>query len=137
MPEPKSDRPVILEWATGTRKQMRAMPAEVQDVFGSALLDVEYGDVPEGARVYGEGLPTEIMKIAEDHDGNTYRAAYTVAFPGVAYVLDVFQKKAKRGSRTPQADKDRVVERYKLAKAHYEEHYAHRFRGTRKPGRSP
>jgi hypothetical protein len=55
---------------------MQAMPADVQDVFGAALLDVEYGDVPDGARPYGEGLPREILKIAEDHDGDTYRCAY-------------------------------------------------------------
>lgn len=95
MIQPKPERPVKLEWASGTRKQMRSMPPDVQDVFGSALLDVEYGDVPEGARPYGEGLPNEIMKLVEDHDGNTYRAAYTVAFPGVAYVLDVFQKEVE------------------------------------------
>lgn len=115
---------------------MRSMPAAVQDVFGAALLDVEYGDVPMGARVYGEGLPTDILKIVEDHDGNTYRAAYTVAFPGVAYVLNVFQKKAKQGRETPQADKSRVLERYRAARAHYAEHYAAHVRDPRRPRRS-
>jgi phage-related protein len=110
---------------------MRDMPEDVQDVFGAALLDVEYGDVPEGARPYGEGLPGEIMKIAEDHDGDTYRCAYTVAFSGVAYVLDVFQKKSKRGIATPKADKQRVLERYKAAKADYEKRFASKQRGAR------
>lgn len=121
-----NQRPVKLEWATGTRKQMKSMPDEVQDVFGSALLDVEYGDVPAGARPYGEGLPSQIMKLVEDFDGDTYRAAYTAAFPGVAYVLDVFQKKSSKGRATPQVDKDRVLQRYKAAKAHYEETYGKR-----------
>jgi len=107
---------------------MRSMPEDVQDAFGAALLDVEYGDVPEGARAYGEGLPKEILKIAEDDDGNTYRAAYTVAFAGVAYVLAVFQKKSKTGNETPKTDKARVLERYKAAKAHYESTYAKLFR---------
>jgi phage-related protein len=131
VPDSKRERPVKLEWASGTRKQMRDMPEDVQDVFGAALLDVEYGDIPEGARPYGEGLPSEIMKIAEDHDGDTYRCAYTVAFSGVAYVLDVFQKKSKRGIATPKADKQRVLERYKAAKADYEKRFASKERGAR------
>ena len=131
MPDPKPERPVQLEWAAGTRKQMRDLPEDVQDVFGSALLDVEYGDVPDGARPYGEGLPSEILKLAEDHDGDTYRCAYTVAFEGVAYVLDVFQKKSKRGIATPQADKERVLARYKAAKADYEKRFAAKYRGEK------
>lgn len=116
---------------------MRAMPEDVQDVFGSALLDVEYRDVPDAARAYGEGLPKEILKLVENHDGDTYRCAYTVAFPGVAYVLDVFQKKAKQGKKTPQADKDRVLQRYKFARLHYEAHHAARIQAARKPGQQP
>jgi phage-related protein len=63
------------------------------------------------------------MKLVEDFDGDTYRAAYTVAFPGVAYVLDVFQKKSVKGKATPQVDKDRVERRFKAAKEHYENKY--------------
>jgi phage-related protein len=87
----------------------------VQDVFGAALLDVQYGDTPDGARPFGEGLPHEIWKIVEDADGNTYRAIYTAAFPDAVYVLDAFMKKSKVGIKTPQADKDRVLARFRAA----------------------
>jgi phage-related protein len=63
------------------------------------------------------------MKLVEDYDGNTYRAAYTVAFADVVYVLDVFIKKAKSGIKTPQADKDRILLRYQAARRHYAERY--------------
>jgi phage-related protein len=96
-----------------------ALPEDVQDVFGSALLDVQYGDTPDGARPFGEGLPHEIWKIVEDDDGNTYRAIYTAAFPEVVYVLDAFMKKSKAGIKTPQADKDRVLARFKAAQRDY------------------
>ena len=102
------------------------MPDEVKDVFGTALLDAQYGDHPEGARPFGEGLPREILKLVEDTDGNTYRAAYTITFPEVVYVLDVFMKKSKSGIKTPQADKDRVLARYKAAQQHYAEQYRNR-----------
>jgi phage-related protein len=99
------------------------VPDDVKDVFGSALLDVQYGDTPDGAKPFGEGLPHQIWKIVEDHDGGTYRAIYTAAFPEVVYVLDVFMKKSKSGIKTPQADKDRVLQRFKTAKQHHDDHY--------------
>lgn len=45
------------------------MPEDVKDVIGSALLDVQYGETPEGAKPFGEGLPHEVWKIVEDHEG--------------------------------------------------------------------
>lgn len=99
------------------------MPEDVKDVFGSALLDVQYGDTPAGAKPFGEGLPHEVWKIVEDHDGGTYRAIYTAAFPEVVYVLDVFMKKSKAGIKTPQADKDRVRLRFKAAQQDYDDNY--------------
>ena len=99
------------------------MPPEVGDAFGAAILDEQYGQHPLGARPFGEGLPAEIWKLAEDHDGNTYRAAYTVAFSKAVYVLDVFVKKSKSGIRTPQPDRDRILKRFALARRHYYENY--------------
>jgi phage-related protein len=34
-----------------SNKDIRAMPEDVRDVFGSALLDAQYGDTPDGAAV--------------------------------------------------------------------------------------
>jgi phage-related protein len=58
-----------LHFIGSSKKDLREMPDEVQDVFGSALLDAQFGDVPHGARAFGEGVPHEVMKLAEDHDG--------------------------------------------------------------------
>ncbi len=46
----------------------------------------------------------KVLKIVEDHDGNTYRVVYTVKFPEVVYVLHCFQKKSKSGIATPKRD---------------------------------
>jgi len=99
------------------------MPEEVQDVFGSALLDAQYGDEPESSRAFGEGLPSTIRKLVEDFDKDTYRAAYTLAFPEAVYVLHVFKKKSKSGIATPQPEKQLVLSRFKAAALHYEERY--------------
>ena len=45
------------------RRASTGLPEDVKDVFGSALLDVQYGGTPDGAKPFGEGLPHEIWKI--------------------------------------------------------------------------
>src|SRR5687768_1435420 len=97
--DPDSERKP-LHWISSARKDMQGMPSDVQDVFGQAILDAQYGDTPDGARPFGEGVRKEIWKLVDDYDGDTYRAAYTVAFEKAVYVLDVFMKKSKRGTST-------------------------------------
>ena len=99
------------------------MPEDVQDVFGSALLDAQYGDHPEGARPFGEGLPRAIMKLVENFDGDTFRVGYTVSFPKAVYVLHVFKKKSSSGRSTPRPDKNVLRARLQLAERHYRSHY--------------
>ena len=56
------------------------------------------------------------------HDeGGTFRAVYTVRFRHAVYVLHAFQKKSKRGIKTPKEEIDRVKARLRLASEHYEE----------------
>ena len=99
------------------------MPEDVQDAFGGALLDAQYGDLPIGARPFGEGMPREVMKLVEDYDGDTYRAAYTVAFRRAVYVLHVFKKKSKAGIATPKVVKDLIRVRLQAAAEHYRRNY--------------
>lgn len=99
------------------------MPEQVQDVFGAALLDAQYGDHPEGARPFGEGLPREVMKLVEDFDRDTYRAAYTVSFPECVYVLHVFKKKSSHGIATPRPDRETIHARLQAAEEHYRRTY--------------
>jgi phage-related protein len=95
----------------------------VKDVFGAALLDAQYGDMPAGARPFGEGVSRQVMKLVEDFQGDTFRAAYTVSFVRAVYVLHVFKKKSKSGVATPQPDKDVIHNRLKAAAEHYRRTY--------------
>ena len=63
-----------------------------------------------------------MLEICTNYDGDAYRGVYTVRFADVVYVLHVFQKKSKRGARTPQTDIDLVKKRLREA----EEDYAQR-----------
>jgi phage-related protein len=112
-----------LHFVGSSLKDLRGMPEEVQDVFGSALLDAQYGDHPEGARPFGEGVSRKVMKLVEDHDRDTHRAAYTVSFPGAVYLLHVFKKKSARGVSTPKPDKDLIRVRLRAAEDHYRKAY--------------
>ena len=56
-----------------------------------------------------------VLEVVEQHDGDTYRAVYTVRFEDAVYVLHCFQKKSKSGSATPQQDIELIKSRLKAA----------------------
>jgi phage-related protein len=56
-------------------------------------------------------------KIVKRYDTDTYRAVYAVKIGETIYVLHAFQKKSKKGGKTPQADVDLIKQRYKDAVA--------------------
>ena len=57
--------------------------------------------------------------MVENHDGNAYRAVYTVKLAGMVYVLHVFQKKAKRGIATPKKELELIRSRLRAAQERY------------------
>jgi phage-related protein len=59
-----------------------------------------------------------VIEVVERYDGGTYRAIYTVKFSGAVYVLHAFQKKSKRGVKTPQKELNLIRERLKSAEKH-------------------
>jgi phage-related protein len=61
-----------------------------------------------------------VLEVVEDYFGDTFRAVYTVKFPGAVYVLHVFQKKSKSGIKTPKQDMTLIRLRLVLAKEDYE-----------------
>ena len=61
-----------------------------------------------------------VLELIEDHDGDTYRAVYTLRFRGVVYVLHAFQKKSKKGAKTPRADMQLIRNRLKQASEEYQ-----------------
>ena len=55
------------------------------------------------------------MEIVSDHQGNAFRCIYTVQLAGAVYVLHAFQKKSKRGAKTPKSEIDLVTRRLRDA----------------------
>ena len=54
-----------------------------------------------------------MIELKESHDGNAYRAVYTVRYDNAIYVLHAFQKKSKKSIGTPKADIDLIEKRLK------------------------
>lgn len=108
-----------LFWIAGCRDDLRAFPEDVKDVMGFALYQAQKGGkhvVAKPLKGFGGG---GVLEIVDNHEGNTFRAVYTIKFAGVVYVLDAFQKKSKKGAKTPKSDIDRIKKRLKAAEEHY------------------
>lgn len=62
-----------------------------------------------------------VLEIIERHDGDTYRAVYTVKLADAVYVLHAFQKKSKRRMATPKPDLDLIKDRFRQAEVHWKD----------------
>ena len=107
-----------LFWVGSSEKELKRLPDAVQDRIGLALDQARLGFHPRETKRL-KGLGVGILEVVAYHDGNTYRAVYTIRFKDAIYVLHVFQKKAKKGIATPKRDIDLVRQRLKVAQQHY------------------
>lgn len=119
-----SRKPLV--WMGSSRRDLSAMPDAVKKDFGGALHGVQDGRTPDAAKQLA-GKSKGAVQLSEDHDGDTYRAVYTVELEETVYVLHCFQKKSKSGRATPQADIDLIERRLKDARV------LHGQRGKAKP----
>ncbi len=118
--EEEGEQPVKpLVWIASSKDDLRKFPEEVKDVMGFALFQAQKGGKHIDAKVLKGFGGAGVLEIVEDDNGNTFRAVYTVKFADVVYVLDAFQKKSKKGARTPPRDIDRINKRLKAAAEHH------------------
>ena len=111
-----------LHWIGSAKRDFLGFPAAVKDDMGNALGLAQFGGAAPTAKPW-KGLGSGILEIVESHDGNAYRAVYTVRFERAVYVLHAFQKKSPSGIRTAKKDVGLVAERLKVARKDYEEHH--------------
>lgn len=93
------------------------MPADVQDTFGYALHLAQAGDKHSQAKPLKGFGGAGVLEVVEDHQGDTYRAVYTVRYASAVYVLHCFQKKSTSGIATPKPDMDLIQTRLKAVAA--------------------
>lgn len=111
-----------LDWVGSSKKDFLAFPEPVKDEMGNALGLVQFGGKHPKAKPW-KGLGSGVLEIVEDHDGDTYRAVYTVRFREVVYVLHAFQKKSPKGIRTARHDVELIERRLRAAEQDYEVRY--------------
>jgi phage-related protein len=111
-----------LFWLGSSKGDLLEFPEAVKDEIGVALSVAQFGGKHPKAKAWkGEG--PGVLEVVEDHDGNTYRAVYTVRFKEALYVLHAFQKKSPKGIKTAQTDVDLISRRLNSAKKDYEARY--------------
>jgi phage-related protein len=108
-----------VRWIGSSRDDLRDFPAEARRNIGYALHFAQMGDKHSSAKPLQGFGGAGVLEIVEDHDGDTYRAVYTVRFAEVVYVLHTFQKKSKRGVKTPQREIDLIKARLQRAEDDY------------------
>ena len=111
-----------LYWVGSAKRDLLAFPEAVKDGIGTALSIAQFGGKHPAAKPW-KGAGSGVLEVVEDHDGNTYRAVYTVRFRWAIYVLHCFQKKSRRGIQTPKTDVDLVSQRLRLARQDHEDRY--------------
>jgi phage-related protein len=113
--------PKPVRWVGSSKDDLSAFPEDVRRRIGGALWDAQRGlKAPFAKPLRGFG-GAGVLEMVDDHDGDTYRAVYTVRLAGVVYVLHAFQKKSKRGRVTPKAELDLIKQRLKRATEDYEQ----------------
>ncbi len=103
-----------LLWRGDSKAAFLTFPSAVQNEMGYALFLAQAGGrhrtVAKTLKGFGGGT---VVEVRENHDGDTYRAVYTVRYADAVYVLHAFQKKSKAGAKTPQGDVDLIERRLK------------------------
>lgn len=115
------DGPVLkpVNWVGSSYRDFRVFPPAVQDVMGFALYRAQLGKKHSSAKPLKGFGGAGVVEIVADFHSDTFRAVYTVRFAGSIYVLHAFQKKSKRGIRTPAQEIEIIRKRLKLAERDY------------------
>ncbi len=110
-----------VHWVGSSREDLKSFPTEVKRDIGFALDTAQRGHKHPSAKPLQGFGGASVLEIVENHDGDTYRAVYTVRFAEAIYVLHCFQKKSKRGIKTPKKELDLIAARLKKAQEDYEQ----------------
>lgn len=104
-----------LVWVGSSLKDLKTFPKAVRRVMAYALLLAQRGDKHPNAKPLTGFGGAGVLEVVEDDDGNAYRTVYVITLPDAVYVLHAFQKKSKRGIKTPQPEIELIRDRLRRA----------------------
>ena len=106
----KNTRPV--SWIKAARKDFEEFPEDVQEDMLNALTIAAEGGKSDNAKPF-KGIDGGVFEIAIRYRGDAFRVIYAVKIGEFIWVIHAFQKKSKKGIKTPQEEVDLVRERLK------------------------
>jgi phage-related protein len=106
----KNTRPV--SWIKAARKDFEEFPEDVQEDMLNALTIAAEGGKSDNAKPF-KGIDSGVFEIAIRYRGDAFRVIYAVKIGEFIWVIHAFQKKSKKGIKTPQEEVDLVRERLK------------------------
>ena len=101
-------------WIGDSKARLKEFPQSVQKDIGDALFIAQAGSMSPAAKPF-KGVSSGVFEIRADYRTDTYRAVYAVKIGERVYVLHCFQKKSKRGIKTPKKEVDLIKRRLKMA----------------------
>src|ERR1700730_5905935 len=116
-----SDELKPVRWVGTTLRNLRSFPSPVRIGIGHALFTAQEGKTDPAAKPLKGFGGASVLEIVAWHDGNAWRAVYTVRFQDAIYVLHVFQKKSTKGIATPAREIKLIKQRLAEAERDYSE----------------
>ena len=118
-------RPNLREitWVGDSKANLKEFPESVQKDVGDALFFAQAGGMSPAAKPF-TGVGSGVFEIRAAHRTDAYRTVYAVKIGERIYVLHCFQKKSKRGIKTPKREVDLIKRRLRMAQeleANYEQ----------------
>ena len=106
----KKTRPI--SWIKAARKNFEDFPEFVQHNMLTALTIAAEDAKSDNAKPF-RGIEGGVFEIAVRYRGDAFRVIYAVKIDPDIWVIHAFQKKSKKGIKTPQEEVDLVRERLK------------------------
>ena len=101
-------------WMGSSLEDLKTFPRDVQRDVGFALYRAQIGKQHHNVKPL-KGL-SGVMEIVSPYAKDTYRTVYTVKLGKRIYVLHAFQKKSKKGIKTPKHEIEIIKQRLRWAK---------------------
>ena len=104
-----------ISWIKAALKDFLEFPEPVQRKMMTALRLAAKGEKADTAKPL-KGLGSGVFEIALTYRSDAFRTVYTVQIGNDIWVVHAFQKKSKRGIKTPKHEIDLMAERLKRLK---------------------
>jgi len=98
-----------------SKEALSAFPKEVKRALGFGLRLVQNGETPDFAKPL-KGLGAGVYELRADARGDAFRTVYLLKLKRAVYVIDAFQKKSRRASKTPREIRERLEKRIRSAR---------------------